>query len=102
MANLPNFHTQDQNFQRLQSQWSSQLNPMLANPSLQSSILKNVQLITGSNTVNHLLGRKLVGWRIVRKRGPGSIYDTQDANQAPNLTLLLTTDTDISVDIEVF
>lgn len=99
---LPTFNTTDKPFSLMQSNWASQLNPILANPTNNSSILKNIQLIVGTNTINHLLGKNLTGWNIVRKRGPAEIYDNQDTNQMPNLTLTLISDASVSVDIEVF
>lgn len=86
----------------MQNKWASILNPLLGSPSIQTSILNNVILINGVNTINHLLGRNLVGWRIVRKRTSADIYDQQDTNSMPNLTLILVSDAPCSVDIEVF
>ncbi len=99
---LPQFQTDDKDFQLMQNSWASQLNPVLANPTTKSSILKNVQLIAGTNTINHLLSRKLQGWKLVRKRAAAEIYDEQDANQSPQLTLILVSNAQVSVDIEVF
>lgn len=99
----------------MQTKWASIIDPFLINPSLSTSILVKQPLVSGTNSINHLLGRKLQGWRIVRRRqfvSTGSptaydIYDLQDQNQAPNLTLLLTCDqgtptNPVVVDIEVF
>ena len=99
---LPIFHTDDRNFQMMQSQWSSQLNPVLAKPQIQSSILKNVALTTGTNTINHLLGRPLQGWKVIRLRGPATIYDLQDTNQMQNLTLVLSSSANVVIDLEIF
>lgn len=99
---LPIFHTDDRNFQMMQTQWSGQLNPVLARPQSNSSILKNVYLSAGINTINHLLGRPLQGWSIVRQRAAASIYDLQDSNQMPNLTLVLNSSAIVVCDIEVF
>ena len=99
---LPSFNTNIQELSLMQGSWDSQLNPMLANPSLKCIILKNVELVSGSNVVNHLLGRKLQGWRIVRQRAAASIHDNQDNNQSPALTLLLISSAPVSVDLEVF
>lgn len=102
MAKLSQFQTNDKDFRLMQSSWATQLNPLLTNQSLQSSILKNVTLSVGSNVINHLLSRTLVGWRIIRQRGAASIYDTQDSNQTPQLTLTLVSDALVVVDLEVF
>lgn len=102
---LPIYQTQDKNFSLMQTQWSSQLNPVIENPSVNSVILKAVPLKSAAspNVINHLLGRKLQGWKIVRQRAAASIHDTQDNNTTmADLTLWLITTADVVVDIEVF
>lgn len=99
---LPIFQTQNKDLTLMQNSWSSQLNPLLINPSLQSIILKKVSLSIGANIINHLLGRTLQGYRIVRQRLPASIFDAQDQNSMPNLTLVLISDAAVVCDIEVF
>lgn len=86
----------------MQTKWASQLNPLLKLPTNQGLILQEVELTTGNNVVNHLLGRNLQGWFLVRKRAAAEIYDTQDDNSMPNLTLQLNTNADVSVDLFVF
>lgn len=87
---LPYFQDSNPNMTLLQNQWSRILNPLLSNPTNNCSILKNISLVNGPNVINHLLGRPLQGWSIVRLREPVIIYDTQDTNQSPELTLNLT------------
>lgn len=86
----------------LQTAWKAILDPLLANPSNNRSILKNVSLINGTTVINHGLGKKLTGWNIVRKRAQANIYDAQDGSIMPNLTLTLVSDATCVVDIEVF
>ena len=87
---------------QMQTKWASILNPLLGNPVNNGSILKNVSLKSGSNTINTMLGRPLQGWSVVRQRGAAEIYDDQDANQSPNLTLVLVSNAAVSVDLLVF
>jgi hypothetical protein len=87
---------------QMQTKWRSILNPLIGNPSLQSVILSNIPLVSGSNPVNHTLGRKLTGWRIIRINAAATIYDTQDQNTMPDLTLLLTSSAPCVVSLEVF
>ena len=89
-------------FSMLQTKWASILNPLLGNPSNNASILPKISLLTGSNVVNHKLGKKLQGWSIVRQRSAANIYDDQDANQSPDLTLVLVSSADVVVDLQVF
>jgi hypothetical protein len=99
---LPIFKDDNQSFMQMQNNWAAQLNPVLNSPSITPTILQNVNLTTGSNTINHKLGRKLQGWKITRQRAAASIHDDQDANQMPALTLVLVSDAPVSIDLEVF
>lgn len=98
MANLPTNLSWDMADDR----WASQINPIISRAQNNSLIIKNVELSIGINTINHGLGQKLQGWNLTRKRGPASIYDAQDTNQMPQLTLTLVSDAAVSIDLEVF
>lgn len=87
---------------KAQDLWATTLNPVIDSPLNNSILLKNISLTTGNNTVNHKLGRKLTGWFITRRRATGNVYDTQDANQMPQLTLQLVSSAPIVVDLVVF
>lgn len=102
MATLPIFKTVDIPLSLLQTAWAKMINPVLSQPINSGVILKEVSLTTGDNVINHRLGRKLQGWFIVRQRGPAVIYDNQDSNNQPNLTLLLNASTNVTVDLLVF
>lgn len=100
---LPIFQTVIQELSLLQSKWSSLLNVLLNNPSLQCLILQDVPLLNGSPTViNHTLGRVLIGWRVIGIDGVARIYDTQATNPRPALTLVLVSDAAVTVNLEVF
>jgi hypothetical protein len=90
------------NLDMMQVQWAQQLNPVIANPVLNNVILKNVSLVSGTNIINHRLGRVLQGWRTTRVRASTSLYDTQDTNQTPTLTLVLVASAPTVIDLEVF
>ena len=59
---LTYFSTDLQEFSRMQTQWQSQLGPLLANPFNNSQLLLNITLTTGVNVINHKLGRMQAGW----------------------------------------
>lgn len=99
---LPIFHTDNKDFQLMQTGWAQQLNPVIELPFNKGILLQNISLLTGSNTVNHKLGRKLQGWVITRIRSNASVYDTQDLNQTPQLTLSLVASGNVTVDLLVF
>lgn len=103
MQTLPQFQGyDDETVQLMQNKWAGILNPIITNPLNSANILKNIRLASGANTVDHLLQRPLQGWYIVRQRGPAAIYDQQDNNQSPQLTLKLNSSASVSVDIVVF
>lgn len=99
---LPIFQTDDQDLSLMQTKWAAQLNPLLELPLNDSALLPNVNLINGTTQVNHRLGRKPLGWIIIRQRASAIIYDTQDSNQHPELTLSLVSNAAVVVDLIVF
>ena len=99
---LPKFGTDDEVLMQLQTTWTAQLDPLLRAALSNGQVLQSVSLATGSNQVNHKLGRKLQGWFITRLRAAAQVYDTQDANPFPNLTLSLVASAPAVVDIYVF
>lgn len=86
MANLPQFQSDNIQFQMMQSKWGSILNPIIANPLTNPSILQNVQLNAGINVINHKLGKKQQGWFISDIDNPSVIYRAQPLNDS-TLTL---------------
>lgn len=96
---LPTFKDDNKSLMLLQSNWSSQLNPLLANPTNQVSILKGVILTAGVNVINHLLGATLQGWFLSDINGAASVYRSAPKS---NLTLTLTSNANVTADIAVF
>lgn len=94
--------TSDQDLMTVQQNLTRTLNPIFNTNTLGGNILSNVALTTGSNTINHKLGRVLSGWQIIRQRAAASIFDTQDSNQTPALTLTLTSSAPVVCDLYVF
>lgn len=94
--------TPDRMLNMIQDNISEALNPITQQPILNGNILTNVSLAIGENTIQHGLGRILVGWYLVRVRGSVLVYDNQDANLTPNLTLVLVASAARTVDIAVF
>lgn len=99
---LPYFKSDDQSLTLLQTNWAQILNPIIQNPSTQSIILPNISLVAGDNTINHLLQRKLQGWKIVRQRASATFFDKQDSNPQPQLTLILNASAPVVINLEVF
>lgn len=91
-----------QPWEMAQTTWATQIDPIIANPTINNLVLKNVSLVAGSNTINHRLGRALQGWNSVRIRAAATLYDQQDTNQTPQLTLVLVASAPVVVDLVVF
>lgn len=99
MQSLPQFQSDDKDFQLMQNAWSAVLSPLLKNPSLDNVLLKNISLSVGANVINHKLGRTPQGWRIVDIDGAAQVYRSASFN---NLTLTLTSNAAVTVSLEVF
>lgn len=87
MASLPLFKIGNPTLDLWQTQWKSQLDPVLASPLLDGLLLTNIQLVNGTTTINHKLGRKMVGWIVVDIDAGAAVYRSQPLN---SLTLTLT------------
>lgn len=89
---------------RLQDNLARFLRPIELNKMLDGVHLRSVTLVTGSNDVPHLLGRKLLGWIPTRMRAGALIYDTNDSLSSAQQEqfLQLVTSADVTVDLWVF
>lgn len=96
---LPVFHTDDKDFQLMQTSWQSVLNPVISNPLVNGNSLSSISLISGTTIINHKLGRKLQGYFITDINGAATIYRAAPKN---DLTLSLTSSAAVIVDIYVF
>lgn len=84
---------------QLVTRWKSILDPALANPLNDVSVLKDVSLVTGVNIIDHLLGQKQQGWFLVDQLGIADIYRSGSFNDK---TLILTSSADVVVSIGVY
>lgn len=83
----------------IETRWKAILDPILRNPLNSVSIIKGVELSSGSNVINHLLGREQQGWFIVDINAAATIYRSAAFN---DLTLTLTSSANVTVNIGVF
>lgn len=79
--------------------WASILNPVISNPTNAVQVLQNVNLLSGSNVINHRLGRQMQGWFVTDIQGSATIYRSAPFN---NMTLTLTSNSAVTVNIGVF
>lgn len=99
---LPSFNTNIQELSLMQSKWADLIDPVINLPTNKGIILKDISLVSGRNSVDHRLSRKLQGWYLIRKRSNAAVWDDQDNNKIPSLTLILMSDSAVNVDIFVF
>lgn len=102
LTKFTQLNTPDRVLGQIQDNIARSVNPALAKPVLDSVILNNVSLVSGDNAVSHTLGRKLVGWCVIRLRSAATIYDKQDSNTTPEATLTLNASTGVTVDLLCF
>lgn len=86
----------------MQNKWAGEINPLLANPANNTSLLSNVTLISGDNTINHKLGRNLQGWIVIGNNAATTFYDKQATNPYPQLTLVLNASGACMINLLVF
>lgn len=100
MALLPQFQgADDPVLQMMQNRWAAILNPVISNPLNVVTILESVSLVSGANTINHLLQRKMQGWFILDLNAAVTIYRSQPMNDK---TLVLTSSGTAVCNIGVF
>ena len=83
----------------MQNAWTKELNPVLAMPLNQGIMLEDITLQVGANVINHLLGRKMIGWIIIDQDAQASMFRSQPLN---NKTLTLTSDAIVTLKLWVF
>lgn len=97
---LPYLQSQDPVLNRLQTQWQSQINPVLANPILSGHQISNVVIASGSvNIISHLLDRQMQGWFLVDINTPAKIARVAPFNSK---TLTLSSDAAVTASIWVY
>lgn len=102
---LPKFNVtnvQDPDLATVQRNLVRVLQPVFNTPTLGGNLLTEQTLSIGLNSINHGLGRNLNGWQIVRQRAQANIWDSQDVNKTPQLTLALNSSAAVICDIYVF
>lgn len=96
---LPTYVFNDSTLARLQTNWKSIIDPVLSNPTTNPTILKNVVLKTGVNTIDHLLGAVQQGWIVSDINAAVTLYRSLPFN---NLTLTLVSSGPATVTLVVY
>lgn len=96
---LPLQQTAVRDLSLITTKWKAILDPVIANPMTNMSILKNVILVSGNNAIPHLLQQIQQGWIIVDIQGAATIYRSAAFNDT---YLYLNSSTIATVNIGVF
>jgi len=99
---LPTIQNVDRTLSMLQSQWKAILDNLLAAPMSEYVMLSDLKLVSGSNVINHKLGRKLVGYVVTLKSAASDIHDNQTVNTMPDKTLILVASAPVTLSLMVF
>lgn len=83
----------------LAPKWKSILDPVIAAPMSNVSILSNISLAVGNTVINHKLGRQMQGWFITDINGSAVIYRSAALN---DLTITLHSSAAVTVSLGVF
>jgi hypothetical protein len=71
-------------------------------PIINGFLLEEVALISGDTTLDHGLGRELLGWIVVGQSASATIYDKQGTNSDSGRTLILNSSAVATVNLWVF
>ena len=94
---------EDEVLSRMQDNVEQAISQLPTTDVIQGRLVKNVALLSASTVkVSHKLGRPVIGWIVVRQRASAIIWDSQDSNANPSLTLDLNCSANVIVDLWVF
>lgn len=99
---FPKLNVDDRKLSMIQDNLANAIDPLLALPLSTSNLLEDVDLVSGNNTINHGLGRKLVGWFLTRKGANQDVYDSQSSNLLADKTLILVSTGTVTISLIVF
>lgn len=72
-------------------------------PHLSSVLFEDVELTAaGPNNILHKLDREWRGWTLVRKQGPGDVYEDTASTEDKTTTLALSTSADVTISLVIF
>jgi hypothetical protein len=98
---LPYIQSNNQDIMLLQTKWVPQINPVLASSQVQGLQLTNIPLSSGTNVINHKLGRAYQGYYVTGMHGNFvQLYDTP--SPMPTLTLVLQSSGAGNIDLFVY
>ena len=95
--------TSSEELDRVQTNISNAIRPLLSSPIVNGFILSGVALTNGTrNVIDHKLNRALVGWFIIGSNAGATVWDEQNTNTTPERTLFLQCSANVTVNLWVF
>jgi hypothetical protein len=89
-------------FPDMLTKWSSQLNPLLASPVANPSIISSIACVNGDNVISHKLGQTLTGYIVILNSASATFFDKQNTNPSPDRTLILNSSAATTISLLVF
>lgn len=102
LQNIKKLGSDSNELTRVQEYISRCFGGIIGSEIIDGVLLQEVDLTAGQNEISHRLGRKLRGWVVVRQRANVGIWDEQDSNSKPHLTLVLQASGPVTVDLWIF
>lgn len=96
---LPIIQANNQSLMLIQTQWAQRINPIIGNPTNNMALIKNIDLSTGTNIINHKLGATPQGWFVCDITSSATIYRNAPFN---SLTLSLYSSAPTTISLGVF
>jgi hypothetical protein len=103
LKSFKKIQSEDKDLNKVQSNIEQLIEPFLNSEITDGVLIKNISLDSSiTNQVNHKLGRKPLGWIVVRQRANSIIWDSQDTNTKANRTLELSCSANVTIDLWIF
>ena len=103
MSQLIKVVHKDSDINRIQDNVSIAVQQLFNKDIVNGNLLKAISLSANTpNTISHKLGRELSGYIIVMKSTNCALWDSQASNSNKTKTLIINSDTDVTVSIWVF
>lgn len=95
--------TQDQDLRFLQDNVAAVFKDIAGRTLLDGRLIEAIAITAGTaKTVSHNLGRKLVGWSVVRKDAGAEVWESITNDTIPTRTIVLNASADVTISLWVF
>jgi|ERR1035437_995834 hypothetical protein len=89
-------------FNTLQSNIQDVLSQIVLDPYLDGLTLTDINIVVGTNTINHTLGRNVIGYIVVSQDQVGNLTTLQKTNNNQTKTLMLNSDQNMVISLRIF